>query len=63
MHAYYFGHDFTFALLFRHFYNDVGNWIFDMMSLMCAAFSLFELFGLWIAAKNERQHLWGQYLL
>lgn len=61
MHAYYFGHDLTFTLLFHHFCSDVGNWIFAMMSVMCAAFTLFELFGLWIAVKNERQHLWGQF--
>lgn len=61
MHAYYFGHDLTFTLLFRHFYFEVGNWIFVMMSLMCAAFTLFELYGLFIAAKNERQRLWGKY--
>lgn len=63
MHAWYFGHDFTFAIIcFNQWFNVVHWWLFDVLCIGCMVFMLIEAYSFYMAIKNERQEIWGKYV-
>ena len=60
-HAWYFGHDLTFLLLFPFWFFTVDHWLFKILCIGCGAFVLIELLVLHLAVKYERQQIWGRY--
>ncbi len=62
MHAWYIGHDFTFAIIcWNQWFNEVGFWLFEVMAVACVAFIGIEIFSLWQCVKNERQEVFGPF--
>jgi len=62
MHAWYFGHDLTFSLLFYQWFHEVNFWLFQVLWAGCVIFVGIELFSLFYSVKYERDHIWGRYL-
>ncbi|MCI1283218.1 MAG: hypothetical protein LKG24_01290 [Lacticaseibacillus songhuajiangensis] len=62
MHAWYFGHDLTFSLLFYQWFHVVHFWLFEVLWAGCVIFVGIELFSLFYSVKYERDRIWGKYL-
>lgn len=63
MHAWYFGHDVTFAFIcFYQWFFVIDWWLFKVLAIGCMMFVGIEIFSLWQTVKNERQEVWGKYL-
>lgn len=60
-HAWYFGHDLTFVLLFGQWFNLIGFWLFKVLWAGCVAFVGIELWSLYMTVKNERDEVFGKY--
>lgn len=60
-HCWYFGHDFTFAMLFKQWWNEVGFWLFKVMCIGCWLFVVIEIICLYLTVKYERNFNWGKY--
>ncbi len=60
-HAWYFGHDLTFVLLFSLWFNEIDFWLFKVLWAGCLAFVFIELWSLYYAIKHERHELWGKF--
>ncbi len=60
-HAWYFGHDLTFVLLFRQWFFEVDFWLFKVLWAGCVAFVAIEIYSLYLVVKNERQAVWGRF--
>lgn len=60
-HAWYFGHDLTFVLLFNLWFNEIDFWLFKILWAGCLAFVFIEIWSLYYAIKHERNELWGKY--
>lgn len=58
-HAWYFGHDLTFVLLFQQWFFQVDFWLFQVLWAECVAFVGIEIYSLYLTVKNERQAVWG----
>ncbi|MCD8317096.1 MAG: hypothetical protein LUB61_06820 [Eggerthellaceae bacterium] len=63
MHAWYFGHDFTFSIICWYQWWYVAQfWLFEVLAIGCIVFMGIEIFSLYQTVKNERQEVWGKYL-
>lgn len=60
MHCWYFGHDLTFVLLMRQWFN-LEFWLFKVLWAGCVVFVLIELYSLFLTVKHERHEFWGKY--
>lgn len=60
-HAWYFGHDLTFVLLFHQWFYEVDFWVFKLLWVGCVAFVFIELVTLAFTVRYERDELWGKY--
>lgn len=60
-HAWYFGHDLTFVLLFHQWFFVVDFWLFKVLWAGCVAFVAIEIYSLYLTVKNERQAVWGRF--
>jgi hypothetical protein len=60
-HAWYFGHDLTFVLLFHQWFYQVDFWLFRVLWAGCVAFVGIEIYSLYLTVKNERQAVWGRF--
>lgn len=60
-HAWYFGHDITFVLLFSQWFFVVDFWLFKVLWAGCVAFVGIEIYSLYLTVKNERQAVWGRF--
>jgi len=60
-HAWYFGHDVTFVLLFSQWFFQVDFWLFKVMWAGCIAFVGIEIYSLYLTVKHERQVTWGRF--
>lgn len=62
MHAWYFGHDFTFAFIcFDQWFNVVHWWLFDVLCIGCMMFVCIEGFSLYRCIRYERQEVFGRF--
>lgn len=61
-HAWYFGHDLTFSLLFRQWFNEVHFWLFNVLWFGCILFVMIEMVSIFYSVKYERQTIRGKYL-
>ena len=62
MHAWYFGHDVTFAFIcFNMWFFEIGWWLFEVLCIGCMMFVCIEIFSLWQCVKNERQEVFGRF--
>ncbi len=62
MHAWYFGHDFTFAFIcFNQWFNVIDWWLFKVLAIGCMMFVGIEIFSLYHCVKNERQEVFGRF--
>lgn len=62
MHAWYFGHDFTFAVIcFYQWFYVVDWWLFKVLCIGCMVFMVIEIFSLYQCVKNERQEVFGRF--
>lgn len=62
MHAWYFGHDLTFSLLFYQWFTEVHFWLFELLWAGCVIFVGIEIFSLYYSVKYERNIIWQRYL-
>ncbi|WP_283680141.1 hypothetical protein [Lentilactobacillus sp. Marseille-Q4993] len=62
MHAWYFGHDLTFSLLFHQWFTTIHFWLFEVLWAGCVAFVGIEIFSLYYSVKYERNTIWKKYL-
>lgn len=62
MHAWYFGHDLTFSLLFHQWFVTIHWWLFEVLWFGCVIFVGIELFSLFMSVKYERNIIWKKYL-
>lgn len=62
MHAWYFGHDLTFSLLFHQWFYVVHFWLFEVLWAGCVVFVGIELFSLFYSVKYERNIIWRKFL-
>lgn len=63
MHAWYFGHDFTFAFIcFNQWFFEIDWWLFKVLCIGCMAFVCIEIFSLYQTVKNERQEVFGRFM-
>ena len=60
-HAWYFGHDITFVLLFSQSFFTVDFWLFKVLWAGCVVFVGIEIYSLYLVVKNERQVVWGRF--
>lgn len=60
-HAWYFGHDLTYVLLFDLWFNQIDFWLFKVLWAGCLAFVFIEIWSMYYAVKHERVELWGKY--
>ncbi|MFC6180998.1 hypothetical protein [Lactiplantibacillus daowaiensis] len=60
-HAWYFGHDLTFSLLFKQWFNQVHFWLFNVLWFGCVCFVVIELVSLTYSVKYERATIWQPY--
>jgi hypothetical protein len=60
-HAWYFGHDLTFVLLFSQWFNVIDFWLFKVLWAGCVAFVGIEIWSLYMVVKNERDEDFGRY--
>src|SRR5699024_9178432 len=61
-HAWYFGHDLTFSLLFRQWFYQVHFWLFEVLWSGCVIFVCIELVSIFYSVKYERNTIWKKYL-
>jgi hypothetical protein len=61
MHAYYFGHDFTFVLSFQLWFQALDFWLFKVLWAGCIVFCFIEFYSLYMTVKNERQEIFGRW--
>lgn len=61
MHAWYFGHDLTFSLLFHQWFVTIHWWLFEVLWAGCVIFVGIELFSLFYSVKYERNIIWEKY--
>jgi hypothetical protein len=62
MHAWYFGHDVTFAFIcFNQWFFQIRFWLFEVLAVGCMAFVGIEIFSLYQCVKNERQEVFGRF--
>ena len=62
MHAWYFGHDVTFAFICFHlWFFEIGFWLFEVLAIGCMMFVGIEIFSLYQCVKNERQEVFGRF--
>jgi hypothetical protein len=62
MHAWYFGHDVTFAFIcFTMWFFEIGWWLFEVLCIGCMMFVGIEIFSLYQCVKNERQEVFGRF--
>lgn len=61
MHAWYFGHDLTFSLLFYQWFHTIDFWLFEVLWAGCICFVGIEIFSLWHSVHDERDLIWGKY--
>ncbi|WEV57152.1 hypothetical protein [Ligilactobacillus acidipiscis] len=61
-HAWYFGHDLTFSLLFRQWFYQVHFWLFEVLWAGCVIFVGIELVSIFYSVKYERNIIWKKYL-
>ncbi|MGY4103630.1 hypothetical protein ACW2Q0_29315 [Nocardia sp. R16R-3T] len=60
-HAWYFGHDLTFVLLFSMWFFQVDHWLFKLLWAGCVTFVAIEIYSLQLVVRNERQSVFGRY--
>ena len=62
MHAWYFGHDFTFAFIcFYQWFFIIDFWLFKLLCIGCMCFVVIELVSLYLCVTNERQEVFGRF--
>lgn len=62
MHAWYFGHDFTFAFIcFNQWFSVVHWWLFEVLCIGCMVFVGIEVFSLYRCVRFERQEVFGRF--
>ena len=61
MHAYYIGHDLTFVLSYKLWFQELDFWLFKVLWAGCIAFCFIELWALYMTVKSERQEVFGKY--
>lgn len=60
-HAWFFGHDLTFVLLFSLWFKVVDYWIFKVMWAGCIGFVCIEFISLYLTIKYDRQEVFGKF--
>lgn len=60
-HAWYFGHDLTFSLLFSQWFFVMDFWLFKVLCVGCMCFVGIEIFSLYRSVKFERNEIWGKF--
>lgn len=62
MHAWYFGHDFTFAFIcYDMWFNTVRFWLFDVLCIGCMIFVGIEAFSFYRSVRYERDDVFGRF--